>query len=213
MIDFSEVKGYLPQYLSKEASENLFTELKDFPDNIDARMYTNYLAGNQIIYQGDGLSGLLSINLPSPEIRAAPGMILSNTCDIFTENEKLVATRLVFATIFQLEKFRNLLIRNFVETGKKIEDSINGFIAKVKKQHISHIFYLPAGYGLKQDSFDLFDRVNNLPLSLVNEVDIPQKRIFTLSDYGFYLFLFKLSIHFTRIRENISRVGDQAFDI
>ena len=35
MIGFEEIKKYLPQYLSKEASENLFAELENFPENID----------------------------------------------------------------------------------------------------------------------------------------------------------------------------------
>lgn len=208
MIEFSEIEKYLPQYLSKEASENLFAELENFPENIDDRIYTKYLADNKIIYQGDGISGLLSINLPDPTIGDAPGMILSNTCDLDIANERLVESRLVFATIFQLEKYRNLLLKKYVETSEKTEESILGHIDRIKKQYISHIFYLPAGGNLKHDSIVLFDRVNNLPNSFVDRDEIPAQRLFTLSDYGFYLFLYKLSIHFTRIRENVARTGE-----
>jgi len=35
--------------------------------------------------------------------------------------------------------------------------------------------------------------------------ELLRNRLFTLSDYGFYLFLFKLSLHLTRIREGVSR--------
>ena len=84
-------------------------------------------------------------------------------------------------------------------------ESINDHIARIKKQYISHIFFLPAGSQLENDSIVLFDRINSLPNSLQDRNKIPEQRLFTLSDYGFYLFLYKLSIHFTRIRENVSR--------
>ncbi len=210
MIDFSEIENYLPKYLSKEANENLFAELESFPENIDDRIYTNYLSQQQIIYQGDGISGLLTINLPDTKVNAAPGMILSNTCDLDVANERLVESRLVFATIIQLDKYKKLLLKQYVEAGKKTEESINGHIDRIKKQYISHIFYLPAGESLEHDSIVLFDRVNSLPNSIIVRDDIPQKRLFTLSNYGFYLFLYKLSIHFTRIRENVDRKGEQS---
>jgi hypothetical protein len=119
MIEFSEIEKYLPQYLSKEASKNLFAELEDFPENIDDRIYTNFLSENQIIYQGDGIGGLLSINLPDTITGKVPGMILSNTCDVDFANERLMESRLVFATIFQLEKYKALLLTKYVDTGKK----------------------------------------------------------------------------------------------
>lgn len=207
MIELSEIEKYLPRYLSEDASKNLFSELDSFPENIDDRIYTNHLSGNQLIYQGDGISGLLSINLPDPTIGQAPGMILSNTCDADITNERLLESRLVFATIFQLEKYKNLLLEKYVTTGEKSEANIDSHIETIKKQYISHIFYLPAGVDLEHDSIVLFDRINNLPNSFLERSEIPNKRLFTLSDYGFYLFVYKLSIHFTRIRENVSRTG------
>lgn len=208
MIDFSEIEKYLPQYLSKKASDNLFSELSNFPENIDNRLYTSQLSEKLIIYQGDGLSGLLSINLPNPNIGKAPGMILSNTCDLDLANERLFESRLVYATIFQLEKFKNLLLKEYVNTHKKSEASINDYIERIKKQYISHIFYLPAGMELEHDSIIFFDRINTLPNSALDKGEVPQRRLFTLSDYGFYLFLYKLSIHFTRIRESVSRTDE-----
>lgn len=54
MITEDELKKYLPKYLSEENYNNLLTELKSFPYNIDNRMYT-YSLDNNIIYQGDGI--------------------------------------------------------------------------------------------------------------------------------------------------------------
>ena len=49
------------------------------------------------------------------------------------------------------------------------------------------------------------DRINNCPIEAVSKEDIDKKRLFTLSNYGFYMFLVKLSIHFTRVREEVDR--------
>ena len=205
MIELSEIEKYLPQYLSKEASEHLFAELENFPENIDDRIYTNYLSDNQVIYQGDGIRGLLSVNFPDTNVGEVPAMVLSNTCDTDVENERLVESRLVYATIFQLEKYQKLLLKKYVETGSKTEESITSHIDRIRKQYISHIFYLPAGENLEHDSIVLFDRVSNVQNTFIDRKTLPEKRLFTLSDYGFYLFLYKLSIHFTRVRENVSR--------
>ncbi len=65
----------------------------------------------------------------------------------------------------------------------------------IRKQYISHIFYLPKGGQLNNDSIIFFDRINNYPSDSIKGQELPKRRIFTLSDYGFYLFLFKLSVH------------------
>lgn len=49
MIPFEEIKKYLPQYLSVPSQENLFEELKSFPDNIDQRFYSDLLARHTTI--------------------------------------------------------------------------------------------------------------------------------------------------------------------
>ncbi len=85
------------------------------------------------------------------------------------------------------------------------ERSIISHIDDIRKQKISQIFYLPKGGKLENESFVFLDRINNLPSSYFKEEEIKESRIFTLSDYGFYIFLFKLSVHFTRIRESVQR--------
>jgi hypothetical protein len=206
MISFEEIKKYLPQYLSVSSQEELFKELKQFPENLDQRIYTTRLeAQEDIIFQGDGIQNLLYINLPETDVGKVPGMILSNTCSIAPANNRLLPTRMVYAPIFNLEKYEQSLIKAFVVTEKKSIQSINDHIADIKKQYVSHIFYLPKGGKLENDSIVFFDRLNNCASASIKREALPDRRIFTLSDYGFYLFLFKLSVHFTRIREGVSR--------
>lgn len=205
MIPFEEVKQYLPKYLSPKAEEDLFRALDQFPKNIDQRIYTSYLCKENIVFQGDGIQDLLFVNLPEETIRHVPGMILSNTCDIDLNNKRLVPSRMVYAPIINLAKYEQALIKNHVNTGLKKPDAIKNHISNIKKQFVSHVFYLPKGGQLYEDSIVFFDRLMNCSSAFVDLAELPDKRIFTLSDYGFYLFLFKVSVHFTRIREGVVR--------
>ena len=75
-MKLEDFKLYLPKFLSAESDKELFDSLRNFPNNIDSRIYTNYLIDSDIIYQGDGLNNLLYINLPKPDIKSIPCMIL-----------------------------------------------------------------------------------------------------------------------------------------
>ncbi len=210
MIPFEEIKKYLPQYLSSDAQQELFKELSHFPENIDQRIYTSRLSEEANIFQGDGIQNLLYINFPSTDIGEVPGMILSNTCDIDPSNKRLMPLRIVYTPIFNLDKYKQSLIKNHVETRKRSIQAINSHVSDIRKQYISHIFYLPKGGALQNDSIVFFDRLNNCPINSIESQELRNRRVFTLSDYGFYLFLFKLSVHFTRIRDGVSRSIHQA---
>ncbi|SFD87207.1 hypothetical protein [Thermophagus xiamenensis] len=196
-----DFKLYLPKFLSDESDKELFNCLKDFPNNIDTRLYTNYLSDTNVIYQGDGINDMLVINLPDTEIKPVPSMILSNTCDIDLNNVRNFPSQIVYAPIFNLEKYQQALYKN----SKKNEEQINSHIQSIKKQEITQIFYLPKIEGKLDDSIVFFDRVCNFPNKLISRENLKEKRLFTLSDYGCYLFLLKLSIHFTRIRDKVER--------
>ena len=209
MISLEDIKIYLPQYLSQESQEDLFEDLKKFPANLDQRLYTTSLKNKPNLFQGDGLQELLFVNLPDREVRPAPGMILSNSCDIDPANERLFPNRIVYAPIFQIQKYQRMLVREHVEKGKCNIENIDSHIESIKKQFNSHIFYLPKGGELEADSIVFLDRLNNCPADFCDDGKITEKRIFTLSDFGFYAFLVKLSIHFMRVREGVNRTGEE----
>lgn len=200
-MTIEELAVFLPKYLSTSAQEDLFEGLKDFPQNIDMRFYTDRFRGSPQILQGDGINNLLVVNLPSNEIRPAPGMILSNSCDNSLDNKRYFSPKLVYATIFNLNKYEEKLRELF--EGK--EDNIASHIAAIKEQRVTQIFYLPEIEGRLLESIVFFDTITCFTSSLIERETIPERKIFTLSDLGLYLFLFKLSVHFTRIRENIER--------
>lgn len=200
-MNIDDIKIYLPKFLSAESEKELFAGLKDFPNNIDGRLYTSYLKDSEIIYQGDGLTDLLVVNLPSPEIRPAPSMILSNTCDIALENLRNFPSQVVYAPIFNLKKYQDKLYIKSQNSKKQIDSHIDS----IRHQRITQVFFLPKIKDKIDDSIVFFDRVCNFPNKLMDRNNLKERRLFTLSDYGAYLFLLKLSIHFTRIKDNVER--------
>lgn len=200
-MKIEDLKIYLPKFLSAESDQELFAGLKDFPNNIDTRLYTNFLTESEIIYQGDGINDMLVINLPNPEIKPVPSIVLSNTCDINLINKRNFPSQVVYTPIFNLEKYKNSLYKN----SQKTREQIDSHIVSLMKQEITQIFYLPKIEGKLDDSIVFFDRVCNFPNKLIDRQNLRSRRLFTLSDYGAYLFLFKLSIHFTRIQDKVDR--------
>ncbi len=197
---FEDIKLYLPKYLSSESDKELFEGLKDFPANLDSRMYTTFLQDEKTIFQGDALSNLSIFNLPSTELKNGNCIVLSNTCDIDLNNTRFIPSQIVYAPILNLNKYRNKLL----EIGFKPEQ-VNSHINSIKKQEITQVFYLPSIDNIFEESLVYLDRVINCPNNIIDREKLPENRIFSLSDYGTFLFLFKLSIHFTRIKDRVER--------
>jgi hypothetical protein len=103
--------------------------------------------------------------------------------------------------MFSLENYKQELILEKI----KDEKSINNHIEDIKKQKITQILYLPKGAKLPEDCIVFLDRVQHCDNKSVSRNGISNQKIFVLSNYGFYLFLIKLSIHFTRIQEKVDR--------
>lgn len=199
-MDFGEIEKYLPQYLSGNDSESLFRELKGFPENIDQRIFSTYSHLEPTIYQGDGLLEVPCIKPPETTYNNAPSIVLSNTCDIDKNNERVLPGRILYAPIINLSKYRSLVAT------LKDNDYLAQHIDTIRKQRISNIFYLPeTGTEQSNESIVFLDMVCSYPTSELDYEDLIKNRLFTLSNYGFYLFLFKISIHFTRVQEAVNR--------
>ncbi len=201
MIDLDDIRLYLPKYLCPDTEGKLFNDLKDYPDSIDSRMYGFIGKSDSILYQGDGILDMPVTHLPSPEIRNIPCMIISNTCDIDIKNEKKVPPNAVYAPIIALSKYRALLLKREVFSEQQVE----GHLRSIRKQEIAQIFYLPESQYLKNESIVLFDRICNCETSFIDRTKLKTVRFFSLSQFGFYIFLIKLSIHFTRMQESVDR--------
>jgi len=203
-MNLDDLKIYLPKYLSEESEKQLFDSLKDFPSNIDQRLYTEYLENEPIIFQGDGLQNLLAVNLPSTETKVVSGMVISNTCDIDPENKRNFPSQIIYAPIIDFKKYSDSL------RSKLPNEKVEGHLEAIRKQYVTQIFYLPPISDKLKESLVFLDRLHNIGNDYYNRSELGSSRIFTLSDYGNYLFLFKLSLHFTRIQDKVERKSMQA---
>lgn len=206
MIDIEDIKRFLPQYLSSTDRKALLQELSLFPENIDKRFYTSQLQHEQAIFQGDGISDLNIVDISTKTFRSSPCFVISNSCDNDTGNKRIYgSTRIVYAPIVNLGKYRNLLVERLAPTEEDSGQRVEAHLADIRRQRITQIFYLPPGPGLTEESLVFLDTLCSCSTACVTPADIPSRRLFSLSDYGFYVLLFKLSVHFTRIQENIPR--------
>ena len=190
---------HIPFYLTqdKDAKEGFVKNLENFPNNIN--YYTSYYPNDEL--QGDGWEGLDIVDVVTSRKRSVKGIILSNSCDISTENKRVLPPNILFAPIVELETYRNKLIKAGIA-----ENQINSKIEAIKKQKVTSLFYLPT-MGNFPESIVIFDDVRSLPMHYFQSKKSSQiiKKVFTLSQFGFYLFLFKISIHFCRFHEKVLR--------
>lgn len=198
-----DFKKFLPQFLFGESKEKLFEELKCFPNNIDQRIFSSFSESNNGIFQGDGLKQFKLADYEQDSFFLAKVIVVSNTCDVSVKNKRYFEACISVAPIFNLKKYRVLLRENYPETKW---DAIDNHIRDIKSQFVSQIFYLPSKEPTVPDeSFVRLDMIQSLPLSIIDLDKINDIRIFSISNYGFYLFLYKLSVHFCRVRESIDR--------
>jgi len=193
------IEQFLPKYLSELDQKKLLQEIDAFPSNLDSRFYTTFLKDELTIFQGDGISGLKITNLPDPNLFDAKCIITSNTCDIDPSNKRMFESRLTYCPILDLKKYINNLRKQGIA-----EEKIKSHLSALKEQKITQILYLPPSNHL-DESIVFLDRVNNCKTDVLTKRNIKKRRIFTLSNYGFYMLLLKLSISFTRIGEGVNR--------
>ncbi len=109
-------------------------------------------------------------------------------------------TNIVFAPVTKLASYITLLERAGLDK-EKIKNKVDA----IKGQSVTTIFYLPDAIGgLGGDHIVILDDVHSMPSS-VFQADTMKRKLCTLNTLGFYLFIFKLSIHFCRLRENVAR--------
>lgn len=201
MINPQDLRLYLPKYLSPTTEQKLLDDLNLFPENIDQRIYGFVGKESGLLYQGDCLKNLPFINLPDTKIKNVNSVIISNTCDTDNRNKRKYNTNLLYAPLLSLLKYKNLLLMNKVIS----ITSIDNHIEQIRKQKITQIHYFPIGQGNTEEKIIFFDQICHCQRKFINNDSINDSRLFSLSQYGFYLFLYKLSIHFTRFHEKVDR--------
>lgn len=195
MINDFSIQDYIPYYLTQEAKKGLIEALKDFPEKTN---YYTELYPNEIL-QGDGFYSLDVIRFEDGKRDEIKGILLSNSCDIDEKNRRELPIKISFAPLIRLNDYIALLQRQGFN-----EHSIDSKVRAIKEQKVSYMFYLPKNENFDDEHIALFSDLHTIPLSALKSKGKP-KKLFTLSQVGFYIFLFKISIHFCRFHEGIER--------
>jgi len=128
-------------------------------------------------------------------------MVLSNSCDINPSNERMFDASLCYVPIFSLPAYLAALKREFAE------ERVVAHEHDLRSQSITQIFFLPQGGKLANDAIVFLDRIVSVANDTVDRNNLLASRLFTLSDFGAWLFTLKLSIHLCRIRDKVDRIA------
>ena len=80
---------FLPKYLSESTVNSLIDSIKQFPTNIDDRIYGSYhTLDNSKLFQGDGIKNHRFAHIISKKFYSAPCVLVSNTCDMDLDNPR-----------------------------------------------------------------------------------------------------------------------------
>ncbi|MEZ5919206.1 MAG: hypothetical protein R3D66_04670 [Alphaproteobacteria bacterium] len=198
-MKFDDFKLFLPKYLSEEDQKKLFSELKSFPENANDNFYSKFLMKQKNLFQGDGFTAIQMPDHKNKDFKEVKGFLVSNTCDANPSNTRLYPSFLMFAPIFDLKKYRELLEKKFNDK-EKISQHINA----IQNQRATSFFYLPKQSCLNE-CFVRMDMMFSMPASIYSIEKLCNNRLFVLSNLGHYVLLFKLSVHFSRVQEALKR--------
>ena len=200
-FDPESLQRQIPYYLTEEDRRVLVKELNAIASGseVDYTLSSYRDSFEENMLQGDGWTGFQLFLFKTGERRSVSGLVLSNSCDIDPENPRDLPSRVIFAPLVKLSTYRKLLEESEID-----RDRVEEKIKAIKSQRTTNVFHLPAGGALEEDYVVRFDEVQSMPVAAHAETPDRQKR-FTLNTTGFYMLVFKLSVHFCRFRENISR--------
>lgn len=200
-FDAETLQKQIPYYLIADpAQKELLKELQSLSDGATNGYYISKTSDPYIegMLQGDGWRGFGLFSFESGSRKTVRGIVLSNSCDVSPENQRALPSKVTFAPMVRLSALK----RRF-ENSNLNPIQIESKLQAIKSQSVTNIFYLPAGGELEEDYVALLDDLHSMPMSALQK---SAGKLFTLSMAGFYLFVFKLSVHFCRFHENVGRM-------
>lgn len=204
-FDADALRQQIPYYLTAApAQKALLAELRALIEGAEKGYFipAGYDSYSAEMLQGDGWRGFQVFSFKTSNLNAARGIVLSNSCDVSQENVRVLPPNVIFAPIVKLSKIRKRFEEHRLN-GEKVESRLTD----IKAQRVTNMFYLPADGLLDEDHVALLDDLHSMPVEIHHQA---AEKLFTLSMAGFYLFVFKLSVHFCRLQENANRAPIQA---
>jgi len=187
----------IPFYLTQEEKVGLVTVLKNWPNPMD---YYIQRYPNEVL-QGDAWTKLPIRSFSTGELGRVDGIVLSNSCSVDPENNRDRPQKITMAPLVNFDAYKK-----FLEKSGADAEQLAAKVKAIKEQRIHNVFYLPAAGEIETDKIAFLDDLHSFP---ANQLDprpsSNNSKLVTLSMVGFYLFVFKLSIHFCRLHENVER--------
>ncbi len=203
-FNLEALQRHIPYYLTAPEQKALVAQLKALSEGATTGFVIskNSDLHATTLLQGDGWRGFQIFSFVSGARKSVRGIVLSNSCDVSPDNERVLPQNVIFSPLIKLARIR----QRFESSGLAIHQ-IDSKIAAIRSQSVTNIFYLPAGGPLDDEYVAQLDDLHSMPTKNHQETG---EKIFTLSMAGFYLFVFKLSVHFCRLHENVSRTAGEA---
>jgi hypothetical protein len=195
MITETSFESWFPDYLSVDAKDAFQKAFGTFK-----ALRSVYSCSQQGYVQGAAFKGFTILRKNrsnSCEEKQVSGIILSNSCDIDCANRRDYPVNVTFAPLLTIESLGAMWT-----AGGANEHQVRDRMSMVKRQSVSHLFYLPNGPHGK----DVVCDFSTLGVMRMDDfIDNSTAHIFTLNDIGYYFFLIKLSIHFLRLTDGVQR--------
>ena len=201
IFDEESLRQHIPHYLTTEDRRALVRELKAISQGGTGSyiLSSHRDSFEDDMLQGDGWRGFQLFLFDTGIRRSVRGLVLSNSCDIDPDNKRDVPARVVFAPLVKFAQFEDILRASGIGNEK-----ISEKLAAIRAQKTTNLFFLPSGGPLREDHIVRLDDIHSMPLSAhIDSAD--REKLFTLSNVGFYMLVFKLSVHFCRLHEKVNR--------
>ncbi len=205
-LDLESLQQQIPYYLTAEDRQVLVDELKAISKGGTANYFlTRYNDAFQAdMLQGDGWRAFQLFKFDTGERRWVQGLVLSNSCDVEPGNARDVPARVIFAPLVRLADYENLLRSSKIDPQK-----VDQKLTEIRLQKTTNMFFLPAGGPLAEDHVVRLDDAHSMPVA-AHLGTKERKKLFTLSNTGFYMLVLKLSVHFCRLHEKVNRKPTEA---
>jgi hypothetical protein len=213
MSSFSQYRfdELLPPYLSSPNKDRLKKGLEQFVGNplkSKALDYSDFFLSfpPNFLMQSDLFNSIKMVEWDSEiddfSSGFIPAVLVSSTCDISNNSQSINKKEALFAPLISVSEY----CIDLKNEGYS-EDQISSFVNSLHNQEFSNIFYMPKNEKNNQDYLVFFDKISWFPTDklIIHNSSIEELRFISLSNYGFYLFLLKLSYHFCRVPEESYR--------
>jgi len=197
-IDPEHLSTGLPAYLTAADQAAITRGLRDFTQSQRLAAFY-YPTRDPEPLQGDVWGRIDVFNFSTGERKRVRALLVSNSCDISTGNERYLSPKVTVATVIPLGAYQQLLLTNGLP-----EQRVSDHLKQVRAQAVTHLFYLPGGAAMDGEHVALLQDLHSLPTQAMAE-DPSKPRLASLSQFAFYLLLFKLSVHFCRFLEGVDR--------